>query len=170
MGAKSGKYALRKDQLPEKEEESDSSLPTFIRQKSFGRVSPSTARRNTSVVWLDAELDNELSHVDTQIKLKNAIGYLRTFNDIDECEQYIEQIGQMNQARPAAEEKLLVIVSPEFALTLLPRIHDCSQVQSVYIYSVGKSFIGVIERARYRYSKVRIPSKQSRHLRTKRIY
>ncbi|UJR37614.1 hypothetical protein I4U23_030311 [Adineta vaga] len=133
MGSKTGKYAFdKKISLHDSEEKKQSkndelSLPKLIHQDSLSNASSSSNNGNLTLVWLDPELNNQPANIDVQIKLKNLIGYLRTFTDIPTCEQYIEQIGEMNDNELLNGEKLFLIIPPELSFAMIPNIHDFPQ-------------------------------------------
>ncbi|CAF0832849.1 unnamed protein product [Adineta steineri] len=123
------------DERPKKEV---TSLPKLIHVASLSNTSSSSTKNNLTVVWLDTEINNQPEHTDTQTKLKNLICYIRIFDDIDTCTQYIEQTGYMNTSNLMNEEKLLMIISSTLALTIIPQFHDLPQIKSFYIYGTSK--------------------------------
>ena len=147
MGSKSGKYTVengsfnqsrtkilssfssnKHESIPnEKMMKEDASLRTIVHQNIL-----SQNVNNLTLIWLDTEINNRSSNINIQIKLKNLINYFRIFDQIDEFEQYIKQIGKTNK------EKLLVIISRTLALTIIPQLHERPQVKYIYIYGKTK--------------------------------
>jgi len=173
MGSKNGKYNVEhgdsvqngsetlsslasisdESMIGEKSIKEEASLPTLIHQNSLADTSSSNTT-DLTLVWLDTELNNRLSNIDTQIKLKNLINYLRIFEELDKFEQYIEQIGKMNNTGRINEEKLFVIISPTLALTIIPHFHDLPQVKCIYIYGKAKIDANVTQQLLKKYIKV----------------
>jgi hypothetical protein len=149
MGSKSGKYTVENgnsvqsrnkilssfssnvnESIPsEKLSKEDASLPIIVHQNFL----------------TDTEIYDQPTNIDTQIKLKNLINYLRIFDQIDACEQYISKMNN---------DKLLIIVSTTLALTFIPHSHDCPQIKSIYIYGKSKIDTNVSERLLTKYAKV----------------
>ncbi|CAF1200306.1 unnamed protein product [Adineta steineri] len=63
---------------------------------------------------------------DAYINFEENIDIQQIFKELDQCEQYIQSISSSNQ--------LIFIVSNNFGQELIPRIHQLSQVYSIYIY------------------------------------
>lgn len=158
MGLTSGKYDMRngngrEEILPslsmklsgsKKEKEF---LPQCIRQNCFNDSSW-TSKDDSTIVWIDIEINRLPSNIDIQIKLKNLINSLRIFDQLDAFERYIERIRQIN------EEKLLIIISPTLALTIIPHVHHHDPIQYIYIYGKAKIDEKIKEELFKRYPKV----------------
>jgi hypothetical protein len=173
MGSKNGKYdfehknsfqngnetlpscssELNGSVLSKKSRKLDTSLPTCIHRDSLSNSSPPSTD-NLSLVWLDTDIHRRLSNIDTEIKLKNLINYIRVFDRVDACEKYIKLIGRMNNNGDAQGEKLLVIISTTLAPTIIPHLHDLPQVKCIYIYGKSKTISQVHQDWLKRYSKV----------------
>ena len=139
MGLKSGKYKVERGNSIKNEKEifsfgsnesrkEKASLPKFIHQNL---LTPNIT--DLALVWLDTEINNQPSNIDTQIKLKNLINYLRIFDKVNACEHYIKQIGQINKG------KVLVIISTTLALKIIPHLHEFPQVKYIYIHGESKA-------------------------------
>jgi hypothetical protein len=170
MGSQSGKYKVEhenstpNDIKASSSNSSDSvasdiliqeeaSLPTCIHQNVLIDTLPFDMDCVT-LVWLDTEINNRPSNIDIQIKLKNLINYIRIFDRVDECQQYIEQIGIMNNTENVIQEKLLVIVSPALASTIIPHLHEVSQIKYFYIYETSKTNVKINQQLLKEYTKV----------------
>ena len=110
---------------------------------------------NFSLVWLDTNLYQRSSNIDTEIKLKNLINYIRVFDRVDACERYIKQIGKMNTNEQIRQEKLLVVISTILAPTIIPHLHDLSQVKSIYVYGKAKTISKAHQDWLRKYNKVK---------------
>ena len=107
-----------------------------------------------SLVWLDTEVYRRPSNIDMEIKLKNLIDYVRLFDRVDLCERYIKQIGKYNNNLQIPKESLLVVISTTLGPTLIPYIHDLSQVKSIYVYGKAKSLAKDHQRRLMKFTKV----------------
>ena len=113
-----------------------------------------TDGERVSLVWLDAEVYRRASHVDMEVKLKNLVGYVRLFDRVDSCERYIKHIGKYNNNLHVPKEGLLVLISTTLASTLIPHLHDLSQVKFIYVYGKAKSLSKDHQRRLMKYPKV----------------
>ncbi|CAF1060994.1 unnamed protein product [Adineta steineri] len=82
---------------------------------------------NSVFIWLDSTIENSKSHRNTKsLSRQIARGRLQTFIDRDQC---VEQIFENLQ-----EKRIIFIVSNEFGPSVVPAIHECPQVQTIYVY------------------------------------
>ena len=82
------------------------------------------------LLWLDASVNSSSENVDAQLQLRSSIHYLRTFEDGDECENYIRSVSK--------HDRVVLIVSGRLGATVVPRIHSLRQLASVYVYCKDK--------------------------------
>ncbi|UJR23856.1 hypothetical protein I4U23_026831 [Adineta vaga] len=80
-------------------------------------------------LWVDQNIHSTKDNRDTQEELRQIINHLRTFDNADECEQYIRQI---------KNEKVILIVSGGLGRNIIPRIHDLSQFSACYVFCQDK--------------------------------
>jgi len=83
-----------------------------------------------SIFWLDAQVNTTEDNRNTQLKLREIINHLKTFDDQGECHQRILSLSQ--------EDRLVLIVSGRCGRQLVPQIHHFRQVSSIYIYCMDK--------------------------------
>ncbi|CAF3973040.1 unnamed protein product, partial [Rotaria sp. Silwood1] len=69
-------------------------------------------------LWLDQNVNLTQDNLQTQKELRQVINHLRTFDNIDECEQYIRNI---------TKEKVVLIVSGSLGRQIVSRLHDLPQ-------------------------------------------
>ncbi len=62
--------------------------------------------------------------------MRGIINNLKTFENNDDCQKYIERISK--------EDRLVIIISGQFSKEIIPRIHHFNQVSSIYIYYLDK--------------------------------
>jgi hypothetical protein len=82
-----------------------------------------------SLIWLDDNL-NIKDIRDTEQKLRSIINHLKKFQDIKECQQYIEQRSK--------KDRLILIVIGQLGREIVPSIHNLRQVMSIYVYCMDK--------------------------------
>ncbi|CAF1433515.1 unnamed protein product [Adineta steineri] len=75
------------------------------------------------LVWLNA---NAIENRNTEQKLRSVINHIKTFQDVEQCQEYIEQTSQ--------NHRLIIIISGQLGRELVPSIHKLRQVISIYIY------------------------------------
>ncbi|CAF1359190.1 unnamed protein product, partial [Didymodactylos carnosus] len=65
-----------------------------------------------------------------QLKLRQLINYLKIYNQLHQCQQYIDQNKE--------EEKFILIVSNQWAKQLIPCVYHLQQIIHIYIYDTDK--------------------------------
>lgn len=122
-----------------KSRKSETSFPRCLHHDALLDSHSTRPENDVSLVWLDTNLHQRASNIDTEIKLKNLIDYIRVFDRVDACERYIKQIGRLNNSDYMRKEKLLVLISTALAPTIIPHLHDLSQVKSIYVFGKAKT-------------------------------
>ncbi|CAF1383499.1 unnamed protein product [Adineta steineri] len=82
-----------------------------------------------SIIWLDANVDVKGAR-NTEVKLRSIINHIKKFQDVKQCQQYIEQASQ--------KDRLILIVSGRLGREIVPYIHQLRQVISIYVYCMNK--------------------------------
>ncbi|CAF1551654.1 unnamed protein product [Adineta steineri] len=82
-----------------------------------------------SLIWLDSNV-NVKDTRETEVKLRSIINHIKKFQDIKQCQQYIEQTSQ--------KDRLVIIVSGRLGQEIVPHIHQLRQVISIYVYCMDK--------------------------------
>jgi hypothetical protein len=82
-----------------------------------------------SLIWLDMNAKVKETR-DTEQKLRFIINHLKKFQDIEQCQQYIEERSQ--------KDRLVLIVNSQSGRQVVPSIHKLRQVISIYIYCMEK--------------------------------
>lgn len=140
MGSTGGKYTFecgtndhtKNTNLPtvgyssNRSKRANASIPIFLHRN---QLKPSLS---LTIIWLDTQINNQLTNIDMQIKLKNLSTYFRTYDRINSFEQYIESIDFSD------DEELFLIISTTVALTLIPQIASNPQIKYIYIYGQSK--------------------------------
>ena len=86
--------------------------------------------QNVLLIWLDSNIDdnNEDCH-NTISQLRRVVNTINTFTDGDQCIQFINNMDN---------EKACIIISGALGEHIVPRIHDMSQVDSIFIFCGNK--------------------------------
>jgi hypothetical protein len=90
-------------------------------------------RRNLetfSLLWLDAQVNTTEENRQAQRKLRQIINHLRTFDDQNECEQYISYASN--------QDRFVLIVSGRLGRQIVPEIHHLRQLSAIYVYCSDK--------------------------------
>ncbi|CAF3764548.1 unnamed protein product [Rotaria sp. Silwood1] len=81
------------------------------------------------LIWLDANVNIEEVR-DTEQKLSSIINHLKQFQDVKQCQKFIEGLPQ--------NERVIMIVSGRLGREIVPSIHTRRQVISIYVYCMDK--------------------------------
>ncbi|CAF0901652.1 unnamed protein product [Adineta steineri] len=81
-----------------------------------------------SLIWLN----NNENDVDIQSELRNIINHIETFDDVEECKNYIENTSE--------NDRLVLVTNGEFGRQIVPSIHQLKQISSIYINSEDKQW------------------------------
>ncbi|CAF5226559.1 unnamed protein product [Rotaria magnacalcarata] len=81
------------------------------------------------LIWLDANAYGKETR-DTEQKLRSIINNLKKFQDVKQCQKYIEERSK--------NDRLVMIVSGQFGQEIVPSIHKLRQVISIYVYCFDK--------------------------------
>ncbi|CAF3765586.1 unnamed protein product [Rotaria sp. Silwood1] len=81
------------------------------------------------LIWLDADVNiKEIRNTEQQFR--SIINHLKKFQDVKQCQQYIEERSQ--------KDRLVLIVSGRLGREIVPSIHKLRQVISIYVYCMDK--------------------------------
>ncbi len=88
--------------------------------------------QNVLLIWLDNNFnDNSADCHNTITHLRRAVNTINTFTDGEECIQFLERINN---------EKACIIISGSLGQHIVPRIHNMSQVDSIFIFCGNKTY------------------------------
>ena len=116
------------------------SIPAAQTASSF--TQPKHARRrgqtnvqlvqNVLLIWLDNNIDQNSSDCqNTTTHLRGAVNSVNTFTDADECIRFLDDMGN---------EKTCMIISGALGQHIMPRVHDLSQIDSIFIICGNETF------------------------------
>ncbi|UJR08377.1 hypothetical protein I4U23_012648 [Adineta vaga] len=83
-----------------------------------------------SLIWLDSHVNKSEDNEKIQQKLQQIITHLKTFDDPQECQEYISSLSSKN--------RVILIISGRFGRELLPHIHSFPQIVAVYVFCMDK--------------------------------
>ncbi|CAF3354403.1 unnamed protein product [Rotaria sp. Silwood2] len=81
------------------------------------------------LIWLDANVNAQHTQ-DIEQKLRSFIKQVKPFQDVKQCQKYIEERSQ--------NERLVIIVSGRLGREIVPSVHKLRQVISIYVYCMDK--------------------------------
>ncbi|CAF1506753.1 unnamed protein product, partial [Rotaria sordida] len=86
--------------------------------------------QNFLLVWLDEKIDESVDDYGHSIKqLQRTVNNIETFRETDECIEYILQL---------QNQKILLIISGALCETVVPRVHNMTQLYSIYVFCQKK--------------------------------
>jgi len=80
-----------------------------------------------SLIWLDP---NSQHTRDIEQKLKSLIHHFIKFQDLQQCQQYIQQT--------SSKDRFILMTDDQLGRQLIPSIHHLQQVTSIYIYHTDR--------------------------------
>ena len=89
-----------------------------------------TNKEDFTLIWLDKTLDKDVNDSRQISKLCQAVDDLKTYVDLNECENYIRSIPE--------DDRMLLIVSGGLGQSLVPRIHMLRKILAIYIFCFDK--------------------------------
>ena len=88
--------------------------------------------QNVLLIWLDSDINENSSECQNTIAhLRSVVNTLNSFTDDGECIQFLEDV---------ATEKVCMIISGALGQQIMPRVHDLSQVDSIFIFCSNKTY------------------------------
>jgi tetratricopeptide (TPR) repeat protein len=86
--------------------------------------------QNVMLIWLDGSIDKDNTDCQSTItQLRRTVNDVNTFNDGDQCIQFINTI---------TNNKACMIISGSLGQHIVPRVHNMSQVDSIFIFCGNK--------------------------------
>jgi len=85
-----------------------------------------------TLIWLDQSVDATQENRDIQDKLRSIVNYLRTFDNCQECEDFIKH--KINEK----QDKIILIVSGQLGQLFVENIHHLKQIISIFVFCANK--------------------------------
>jgi hypothetical protein len=82
------------------------------------------------LIWLDASVNSSQQNIDAQKQLRASINHLLTFEDDQQCLQYIHSLPK--------DDRTVLIVSGKLGRIIVPKIVQLRQIISIYVYCMDK--------------------------------
>jgi tetratricopeptide (TPR) repeat protein len=82
------------------------------------------------LIWLDASANVSAENIATQKQIQTITPHFKIFQNVKDCEQYIRQ--------KCKDDRIFFIVSGQLGREIVPRIHQCRQIFSIYVYCQNK--------------------------------
>lgn len=86
-----------------------------------------------SLICFDSLITNHEELCKVQQRLRTSVNYSRTFDQLDQCEDYIRSLN--------TNDRVILVIDDCHARQLIPRIEQLRQVSSIYIHSANKNTI-----------------------------
>ena len=109
-------------------------MPPAAHNKDTGKRRRADMRmvQNVLLIWLDGKINKGNSDYRNTIShLRRSANSINTFVNSQECIQFLEDI---------ADEKTCMIISGALDQQIVPRVHDLSQVDSIFIFCNNKEY------------------------------
>jgi hypothetical protein len=85
----------------------------------------------TYLIWLDTSVNKSKENLDAQQQIRTIINHLKTFENVQDCEQHLHQISK--------DDRIFLIVNGRLGQEIVPRIHHYRQIFSIYVYCMDKN-------------------------------
>lgn len=105
-------------------------LRIHIERTMMSKNDEKTADITYSILWLDASANSSNDNRQAQNQLRSIINHLKTFDDEHQFQEYIQTV--------SSHIRLVLIVNGRLGRSVVPRIHDNSQIVSIYVYCMDK--------------------------------
>jgi hypothetical protein len=87
--------------------------------------------QNVLLIWLDNKIDNNNEDCrNTVTELRRVVNEVNTYTDGDQCIQFIDTI---------TNNKVCMIISGSLGQLIVPRVHNMSQLDSIFIFCGNKA-------------------------------
>ncbi|CAF0903839.1 unnamed protein product [Adineta steineri] len=88
--------------------------------------------QNVLLIWLDSNIDESNNDCQNTItKLRRAVNDINTYTNGDQCLEFIQTI---------VDKKVCMIISGSLGQHIVPRVHNMSQVDSIFIFCGNKKY------------------------------
>ena len=88
--------------------------------------------QNVVLIWLDSSIDASNSDCqNTIINLRDAVNTINIFSNSEECMDFLKDV---------TDEKACIIISGALGQTMVPQVHNLSQVDSIFIFCRNKEY------------------------------
>ena len=78
-----------------------------------------------TLIWLDLTKNKAHENIEIQNQLRHSVNYLKIFEQVHECEQFIRSTHD--------DDRLILLIHEKHVQDFIPRIHDFRQLTAIYI-------------------------------------
>ncbi|CAF1144089.1 unnamed protein product [Adineta ricciae] len=82
------------------------------------------------LVWLDSSVNASNDNVNAQRLLRMIMIYLKVFDNVQDCEQYLQEASR--------DDRIFLVVSGQLGQVIVPKIHHIRQIAIIYVYCMNK--------------------------------
>jgi hypothetical protein len=82
------------------------------------------------LIWLDTSVNKSKQNLDVQQHIQSIINHLKTFENIQECEEYIHKTSK--------DDRIVLIVNGQLGKEIVSRTHHYRQIFSIYVSCIDK--------------------------------
>jgi hypothetical protein len=118
------------------------------------QVDKSNCLESYILIWLSENPNFVLPRCEIQEKLRSTINYQKTFDNLDECRKFIDNIKY---------ERLVIVSNEKLGKELVLAMDQWQQISAVYIYCADGVPKGEISELKQNVSKAAIRQKFSKH-------
>ncbi|CAM4936016.1 unnamed protein product [Rotaria socialis] len=103
---------------------------TAVASSTSFRARPRRVVQNFVLVWLDAHIDEKKEDFRNSFtELRKLVVTLETFTEVNSCVEYLKSI---------SDQKIFLIVSGSFGQTMVPFIHNMTQLDTIFVFCSNK--------------------------------
>jgi hypothetical protein len=100
------------------------------------------------LIWLGTSMNKSEENLQAQQQLRTLINHLITFDDDQQCLEYIHNVSK--------DDRIVLIVSEILGQIIVPKVVEHRQITSIYIYCINqkpnKQWTKNFSKVRYLYS------------------
>ncbi len=85
-----------------------------------------------SLIWLDNMADSNQENREIQNKLRSVVNCLKTFDNCQQCENYLRH--ETNEK----QDRIILIVSGRLGQEITEKVHHLKQVISIFVFCMNK--------------------------------
>ncbi|CAF0958499.1 unnamed protein product [Didymodactylos carnosus] len=100
-----------------------------LKRTIFSPTVPVPILEDFIVIWLDSNINTSDECLETQVRLRSIINYLKVFDNTNECLLYLSSI---------KNEKIFLIVSGALGEIVVPLLQNSPQILSIFIFCENK--------------------------------
>jgi len=104
-------------------------IPCFL-DNFYTSLSEDENLETTTLIWLDNPSIKSEEEINTEQKFRSAINHIKLFDNINECEKYIQHLFR--------DDRVVLITNGQLGKSFIPCIHHYRQITSIYIFCIDQ--------------------------------